>query len=96
LREIGSCSLENQKMAKDKDPTVFNKLGNSNNMIGLSSKKRERHVAQLPTTKFHEISADESGSGEKIRLNPIMKYLIINGYKYGHYTQAGERKRKKR
>jgi hypothetical protein len=84
------------KGVEEKDPTVFSKPGNSNNMTGLSSKKRERHVVQLLTTKFRAKSVDEPGSGEEIRLNPIMKDLIINGYADGHYMQAGERKRKKR
>jgi hypothetical protein len=81
---------------EEKDPKVFSKPGNSNNMTGLSSKKRERHAAQLLTTKFCAKSADEPGAGEEIRLNPIMKDLMINGYTDGHYTQAGESKRKKR
>jgi hypothetical protein len=72
----------------------FSKPGNSNNMTKLSSKKRERQAAQLLAIKSREKSADEPGSSEEIRLNPIMKDLIINGYAYGHYTQAGERKRK--
>jgi hypothetical protein len=66
--------------AGKKDPTVFNKPRNSNNMTKLSSKKRERQAAQLLATKSREKSADEPGSGEEIRLNPIMKDLIINGY----------------
>jgi hypothetical protein len=79
-----------------KYPVTFNKLGNSNSMTKLSIKKKERHVVQLLATKFHTKYVDEPGSGEEIRLNPIMKYLIINGYVDGHYMQAGERKRKKR
>jgi hypothetical protein len=95
LREIGSCSLENQRKLRRKIQWFSSKPGNLNNMTKLSSKKRERHVAQLLTTKSRAKSVDEPGSGEEIRLNPIMKDLIINGYADGHYTQAGERKRKK-
>jgi hypothetical protein len=80
----------------EKDLVVFSEPRNSNNMTKLSSKKRERHVAQLMTTQFHSKSTDETGSGEEIRLNPIMKDLIINGYADGHCTQAGERNMKKR
>ena len=47
-------------------------------------------------TKFHTEPADESGSGEGIRLNPIMKDLIINGYADGHHLQDGKGKRIKR
>ena len=50
---------------------------------------------QLLTTKSLAKYVDEPGSGEQINLNPIMKDLIINGYENKHYTQAGERKRKK-
>jgi hypothetical protein len=64
-------------------------------MTELSSKKRERHVAQILTTKSRAKSVDEPESGEEIRLNPIMKDLIINGYADGYNTQDGERKRKK-
>ena len=53
------------KGVKEKDPTFFNKPGNSNNMTGLSSKKRERHAAQLMKKKFHPKSADESGEAKK-------------------------------
>jgi hypothetical protein len=64
-------------------------------MTELSSKKRERHVAQILTTKSHAKSVDEPGSGEEIRLNPIMKDLIINGYADGYNTQAGVEKKEK-
>jgi hypothetical protein len=79
-----------------KDPTAFNKPGNSNSMTKLSIKKKERHVVQILATKFHTKSADEPGSGEEIRLNPIMKDLIINGYADRYYMQAGKSKRNKR
>jgi hypothetical protein len=95
LREIGSCSLENLEEVEKKYPTFFSKLGNSNNMKKLSSKKRERHVTQLLTTKSHAKYVDELGSGEEIKLNPIMNDLIINGYADGHYMKVGERKIKK-
>jgi hypothetical protein len=51
---------------------------------------------QLLETKFHTKSADELGSGKHIRLNPIMKDLIIDGYADRYYMQAGESKRNKR
>ena len=95
LREIGSWSLANQGV-EGKDPTIFSKPGNSNNMTRISSKKRERHVVQLLTTKFRAKAADEPISGEEIRLNPIIKDLIINGYADESNTQAGARKGKKK
>jgi hypothetical protein len=98
-----SCEVEGNRLVfpgkpeevEEKDPTIFNKPGNLNNMTKLSSKKRERDVVQLLTTKSLAKSVDEPGSGEEIRLNPIMKDLIINGYENRHYMQDGERKRKK-
>jgi len=63
-------------------------------MAKLSSKKRERKAAHLLAAKSHKKSADEPGPGEEVRLNPIMKDLIINGYADGNYTQYSERKRK--
>jgi len=65
-------------------------------MPKLSSKKRERHVAQLLAAKYCAKSADEPRLGKEIRLNPITKDLIINGYADGNYMQASENKRKKR
>ena len=47
-------------------------------------------------SKFHTKSTNEPGAGEEIRLNPIMKDLIINGYADGSYIQAGKSKRNKR
>jgi hypothetical protein len=70
--------------------------GYSNNLTKLSIKKKEKLVARILATKFHTEPADESGSGEGIRLNPIMKDLIINGYTDIHHLQAGKGKRSKR
>jgi hypothetical protein len=78
------------------DPTAFNKLGYSNNLTKLSMKKKEKLVVQILATKFHTKSVDEPGSGEEIRLNPIMKDLIINGYADRYHMQAGKSKRSKR
>jgi hypothetical protein len=44
---------------ENKDTTAINKLGNSNSMTKISIKKKERHVVQLPATKFHTKSAYE-------------------------------------
>ena len=86
---------EKPKGFEEKDSTFLIKSGNSKNMIELSNKKRERHAAQILTTKSHAKSVDEPRLGEEIRLNPIMKDLIINGYADGYNTQAGVSKRKK-
>ena len=78
-----------------KDQVAFKKPGNSNTMTKLSIKKKERHVVQLLETKFLTKTADEPGSGEEIRLNPIMKDFIINGYADGYYMKTGKSKRNK-
>jgi hypothetical protein len=78
-----------------KDPAAFSKPGNSNGMTKLLIKKKERHAVQILATKFHTKSADEPESSEEIRLNPIMKDLIINGYVDGYYMQVGKSKRNK-
>jgi hypothetical protein len=94
--EVNSLEFPRKPEEMDnKDPATFDKLGNSNSMTKLSIKKKERDVVQLLATKFRTKSADELGSSEEIKLNPIMKDLIINGYADGYYTQYGGRKRKK-
>jgi len=50
---------------------------------------------QILETKFHTKFADEPGSSEEIRLNPIMKDLIINVYEDEYYMQDGKTKRNK-
>jgi hypothetical protein len=60
------------------DLTTFNKPGYSNNLTKLLVKKKEKLVVQILASKFHTKSADEQGVGEEIKLNPIMKDLIIN------------------
>jgi hypothetical protein len=59
-------------------------------MTKLLIKKKERHVVQLLATKFRTKSVDEAGSGEEIRLNPIMKDLIINGYADIYHMKYGK------
>jgi hypothetical protein len=65
-------------------------------MKKLSMKKKENISARIPATKFHTKSVDELGLGEEVRLNPIMKDLIINGYIYRCPMQDGKGKRSKR
>jgi hypothetical protein len=65
-------------------------------MKNSSMKKKEKLVAQILATKFHTKSADEPWSGGEIRLNPIMKDLIINRYTDGCPMRVGKGKRRKR
>ena len=46
--------------------------------------------------KFHTKLAEETREDKEVRLNPIMKDLIINGYANEHHTRYVERKRSKR
>jgi hypothetical protein len=48
----------------------------SSNMAGLSISKMEREIACILETKFHTKPTIDPGL--KVRLNPILKYLIIN------------------
>ena len=72
------------------DLTAFSEPGYSNNLEKLLIKKKEKLVARILAMKFHTEPANESGSGEGIRLNPIMKDLIINGYENRHHLQDGK------
>jgi hypothetical protein len=81
--------------AEEKYSAGFSKSGSSKNMTELSNKKIERHAAQILTTKSHEKYVDEPRLDEEIRMNPIMKDLIINRYVDEYNTQVGVSKRKK-
>jgi hypothetical protein len=74
------------------DPTDFNKPGCSNNLTKLSMKRKENLATRILATKFHTEPADETGSGEGIRLN---KDLIINGYTDKCHMQAVKKKKSK-
>jgi hypothetical protein len=53
-------------------------------------------VTRILATKFHTKPAEEPGADKEVRLNPIMKDLIINGYVDEPYPRAVKRKRRKR
>jgi hypothetical protein len=74
------------------DQVAFNEPGFSTNMTNSSTKKKEKLVAQILATKFHTKPVDEPWSGGEIKLNPIMKDLIINGYAGEHHVRAVKRK----
>jgi hypothetical protein len=69
-------------------------LGYSNNMTNLSV-KRKKILSQILATKFHTKPAEEPEADKEVRLNPIMKDLIINGYTDEHHMRAVKRKRSK-
>jgi hypothetical protein len=78
------------------DQAASSEPGFSTNMVNSSVKKKERLVAQILATKFHTDPATEPEADKEVRLNPIMKYLIINGYVDGRYKRVVKRKRSKR
>jgi hypothetical protein len=66
------------------DPMAFRKLGCSNNLTKSLMEKKENLVVQILATKFHTEPADEPRASKEIRLNPIMKDLIIKDMQTGH------------
>jgi hypothetical protein len=58
----------------------------STNMTNSSLKKREKPVARILATKFYTKPLGEPRADEEVRLNPIIKDLIINGYAGEHHT----------
>jgi hypothetical protein len=55
---------------------ISNQIGHSSNMVGLSTSKMEREIAHILATKFH--TEPVMHPRLEVRLNPIMKDLIIN------------------
>jgi hypothetical protein len=78
-----SAKLGNMDKA---DRVAFSEPGFSMNMTNSSLKKKEKLVARILATKFHTKPAGEPGADKEVRLNPIMKDLIINGYTDEHHT----------
>jgi len=52
-------------------------------------------VARILATKFYTKLLGELGENEEVRLNPIMKDLIINGYADDRHMQVFKRKRRR-
>jgi hypothetical protein len=67
------------------DQAAPSEPGFSTNMVNSSVNKKERLVAQILATKFHTDPATEPEADKEIRLNPIIRDLIINGYADGRY-----------
>jgi len=70
-------------------------LGFSTNMKNSSLKKKEKLVAWILATEFHTKLAEELEEDKEIRLNPIMKDLIINGYVDENHMKYVKRRRRK-
>jgi hypothetical protein len=73
--------------------TVSNTIGFSTNVSNLSISEKERWVAQILATKFHTEPATESKSG--VRLNLVMRDLVINEHVDEIYKQAAKKKQSK-
>jgi hypothetical protein len=78
------------------DQAASSEPGFSTNMVNSSVNKKERLVAWILATKFHTNPATEPETDKEVRLNPIIKYLIINGYADGHYKREVKGKQRKR
>ena len=58
------------------DEAISGKTGHSGNMADLPTSKKERVIVHILATKFHtELATD---SKLEVRLNPIMRDLVIN------------------
>ena len=68
------------------DQVASSEPGSSTNMTNSSLKEREKLVAQILAMKFYTKPLGEPGVNEEVKLNPIMKDLIINGYAGEHHT----------
>jgi hypothetical protein len=65
--------------------TVSSTTGFSTNVSSLPISEKERWVAQILATKFHTELETESESG--VRLNPVMRDLVINEHTDETYKQ---------
>jgi hypothetical protein len=69
------------------DKAISIETGHSGNIEDLPMSKKERVIARILATKFHREPAIDSGL--EVRLNTIMRDLIIN-------RQAAKKKQRKR
>jgi hypothetical protein len=70
--------------------TIASETGFSNNMASLSMSKKEKLIAQILVSKFHTDPVTKPESG--VRLNPVMRDLIINGHVDKLYKRAVKKK----
>jgi hypothetical protein len=98
------CTIKGDKIvlyrkSKRMDEThqaASNEPGYSNNTTNLLVNKKENLVVRILATKFHTKHVEEPEADKKVRLNPIMKDLIINGHTNECHKQAIKMKRRKR
>jgi hypothetical protein len=58
------------------DKAISSETGYSGNMVDFPTSKEERLIAHIIVTKFHTEPATDSKL--EVRLNPIMRDLVIN------------------
>jgi hypothetical protein len=73
---------------------VSSVIGFSSKVPGRSISKNERWVLHMLATKFHTEPETETESG--VKLNPIMRDLVINEHTDNTYHPATKKKRRKR
>jgi hypothetical protein len=69
------------------DQAISGETGHSSNMEDLPTSRKERVIVHILATKFHTEPATDSGL--EVKLNPIMRDLVIN-------RRAVKKKRSKR
>jgi hypothetical protein len=74
--------------------TVFGTTRFSSKVPGRSISKNERWVLQMLATKFHTEPETETESG--VKLNPIMRDIVINEHANDTCHLAAKKKRSKR
>jgi hypothetical protein len=74
--------------------TVSGTTGFSTNVISRSISKNERWVLHILANKFHTKPKNKTESG--VKLNPVMRDLIINEHTDNTCHPAAKKKRKKR
>ena len=88
MRIVFSTKLGDMDKA---DQTTSSEPRFSTNMANSSVNTKERLVAQILATKFHTNPTTEPETDKEIRLNPIMRDLIINGHANGRYKRELKR-----
>jgi hypothetical protein len=75
---------------------AFNESGFSTNVTNSSTKKKEKLVARILATKIYTKPSRDPRAYEEVKLNTIMKGLIINRYVDEFHTRVVKRKQSKR
>jgi hypothetical protein len=88
-----SRSLQSLKGMDNTHKTVSGTTRFSTNVPSKSISKNERWVLQILTTKFH--TEPETKTESRVKLNPVMRDLVINEHANNTYHPAAKKKRSK-